>query len=307
MKIQAVPAVQGASGYPTLAEIQRTPELLARVPARWEQSSGFAALLGLLALATAPRAEAADGAEPVAAPAAVSPDAQPSETSVAQEAQKTAAVVAPMLAEALDRDGRGSFGCISVCPAAFMPEDEALELIRTELEAAGLRLQEGVELDNVMAPVQKPEDPKQPADPRAWEKGNELGPRPVRFDWADPERAVYIDYLAQRDYRTWEGRMVSLNDSYDFAALARKVSDAYGQYRSDSKTIFGVFFEPLADRGVAQPKLDGLSSEQARRASWESERMEAALKGEKSRDKLRRQVRHFVEFLKNEGVVGAPP
>ena len=34
--------------------------------------------------------------------------------------------------------------------------------------------------------------------------------------------------------------------------------------------------------------------------------MKAALKGEKSRDKLRRQVRHFVEFLEKEGVVGAP-
>ena len=85
------------------------------------------------------------------------------------------------------------------------------------------------------------------------------------------------------------------------------MAEAYGQHPATNKTIFGVFFEPLADPGVAQPKLEGLSSEQARRASWESERMETALKGEKSRDKLRRQVRHFVEFLKKEGVVGAPP
>ena len=306
MKIQAVSAYRGASGYPTLAEIQRTPELLARVPARWEQSSGFAALLGLLALATAPRAEAADN-ETAPAAAALDPDVAVVPRDNASAVQKTAAVVAPMLEEALDQDGRGSFGCMSVCPATFMPEDEALELIRTELEAAGLRLQEGVELDNVMAPVQKPEDAKPPSGPRDWEKGNELGPRPVRFDWADPERAVYVDYLAQRDYRTWQGRMVSVNNSFDFAALARKVAEAYGQHPATNKTIFGVFFEPLADPGVAQPKLEGLSSEQARRASWESERMEAALKGEKSRDKLRRQVRHFVEFLKKEGVVGAPP
>ena len=304
MKIQAISTYRGASGYPTLAEIQRTPELLARVPARWEQSSGFAALLGLLALATAPRAEAADN-EAAPSAAALDPDVAVAPQDNVSDVQKTAAVVAPMLEEALDQDGRGSFGCISVCPATFMPEDEALELIRTELEAAGLRLQEGVELDNVMAPVQKPVDAKA-HDSRAWEKGNELGPRPVRFDWADPERAVYVDYLAQRDYRTWEGRMVSVNDSYDFAALARKVAEAYGQYPATNKTVFGVFFEPLADPGVAQPKLEGLSSEQARRASWEFERMEAALKGEKSRDKLRRQVRHFVGFLEKEGVVGAP-
>lgn len=306
MKIQAVQAYRGASGYPTLAEIQRMPELLARVPARWEQSSGFAALLGLLALATAPRAEAADN-ETAPAAAALDPDLAVAPRDNASAVQKTAAVVAPMLEEALDQDGRGSFGCMSVCPATFMPEDEALELIRTELEAAGLRLQEGVELDNVMAPVQKSENAKPPSGPRDWEKGNELGPRPVRFDWADPERAVYVDYLAQRDYRTWQGRSVSLDNSFDFPALARKVAEAYGQHPATNKTVFGVFFEPLADPGVAQPKLEGLSSEQARRASWESERLEAALKGEKSRDKLRRQVRHFVEFLKKEGVVGAPP
>lgn len=305
MKIQAVQAYRVASGYPTLAEIQRTPELLARVPARWEQSSGFAALLGLLALATAPRAEAADN-EAAPAATALDPDVAVDPRDNASAVQKTAAVVAPMLEEALDQDGRGSFGCISVCPATFMPEDEALELIRTELEAAGLHLREGVELDNVMAPVQKPVDAKV-HDSRDWEKGNELGPRPVRFDWADPERAVYVDYLAQRDYRTWQGRSVSLDNSFDFAALARKVAEAYGQHPATNKTIFGVFFEPLADPGVAQPKLEGLLSEQARRASWESERLEAALKGEKSRDKLRRQVRHFVEFLKKEGVVGAPP
>ncbi len=306
MKIQKLPAYRGATGYPTQAEVQRMPELLARMPARWEQSSGFAALLGLLALTTAPRAEAEDVDAPKFAPVMASPDAQLPDTSVAQKARKTAAVVAPMLEEALDHDGRGSFGCISVCPATFMPEDEALELIRTELEAAGLHLREGVELDDVMAPVQKPEDAKQQSGARDWEKGNELGPRPVRFDWADPERAVYVEYLAKRDYRTWQGHMVSVNDSYDFAALARKVAEAYGQYRSEDKTIFGVFFEPLADPGVANPKLEGLSSEQARRASWEFERMEAAVKGEKGRDKLRRQVRHFVEFLRKEGVV-APP
>ena len=306
MKIQAVQAYRGASGYPTLAEIQRMPELLARVPARWEQSSGFAALLGLLALATAPRAEAADN-ETAPAAAALDPDVAVVPRDNASAVQKTAAVVAPMLEEALDQDGRGSFGCMSVCPATFMPEDEALELIRTELEAAGLRLQEGVELDNVMAPVQKSENAKPPSGPRDWEKGNELGPRPVRFDWADPERAVYVDYLAQRDYRTWQGRSVSLDNSFDFPALARKVAEAYGQHPATNKTVFGVFFEPLADPGVAQPKLEGLSSEQARRASWESERLEAAVKGEKSRDKLRRQVRHFVEFLNKEGVVGAPP
>lgn len=314
MKIQVV-CRYPAFDYPALNEAQQNPSLLKNVPARWEKSSGFAAMLGLLALTAGSRAEAT-GAEALATgPAEMLPDAQTDVPPVAQEVKRVMAVVAPMLEEALEHDGRGSFGCVSVCPATFMPEDEALDLIRAELEAAGLQLKEGVELENVSAPIQEPMEARQVKGPdgeiriemqRVWDKDNEVGLRPVRFDWADPERAIYIDYLTKRDCRAWKGRMISMANSYDFPELAQQVSAAYAEYPADRKTIFGVFFEPLADSGVVKLELNGLTPEQSRIASLEYEKKREAVKGEKGRERLRAQVRHFVEFLRKEGIVPPP-
>lgn len=294
-----------------MREAQRNPELLKNVPARWEKASGFAAMLGLLTLSSNARSAGTAAVLPAVGVVAL-PDASAGQQENAQDVKKVLTVVAPMLEEALAHDGRGSFGCISVCPATFMPEDEALDLIRTELEAAGLHLKEGVELENVPAPIREPmEDRKvkgedgeiQIEKQRAWGKSNEVGPRPVRFDWADEDRAIYIDYLTKRDCRAWEGRMVSLADSYDFPELAQKVSAAYAEYPADRKTLFGVFFEPLADSGVVKLDLNGLTPEQSRIATQEYEKKEEAAKGEKGRERLRAQVQHFVEFLRKEGVV----
>ena len=281
------------------------------MPARWEKSPGFAVMLGLLALSSNSRAEGTVEGLPTAQ-VEVLPEGLASERETSQEIQKAMIVVAPLLEEALEHDGRGSFGCVSICPATFMPEDEALDLIRTELEAAGLRLKEGVELENVPGPVKEPMEARQVKDEkgeiriekqRAWYKDNEVGLRPVRFDWADEERAIYIDYLTKRDCRAWEGRMISTADSYDFPELAKKVSAAYADYSSERKTIFGIFFEPLGDSGVVNLSLEGLTREQGRIVELEYGKKIAAAKGEKARERLRAQVRHFVEFLQKEGVV----
>ncbi len=287
------------TGYPSMAEARHHPELLKNVPARWEKSSGFGALLGLLALSAGARAESATGTEEIVIPVETMPEGREENAAAGQQMGKAMAVVAPLLEEALEHDGRGSFGCLSVCPATFMPEDEALDLIRGELEAAGLKLQSGVELENVPGPVQGDKEG------RKWiGQANEIHPRSMRFDWADVDRGIYIDYLAKRDYRSWEGRAVSLGNSFDFPELALKAAAAYGEYPAERPTWFGVFFDPLADSGVVRLDLQGLTPGQARMADRELEKKHQALRGEKGRERLRSQVRHFVEFLREEGVVG---
>ncbi len=91
------------------------------------------------------------------APTVQTPDAAAAKAAAKQNAaeqvQKVTTLVAPVLADALAHDGRGSFGCIAVSPAVMMSESEALDLIRTELKTAGLDLYKGVALDNVMAPI----------------------------------------------------------------------------------------------------------------------------------------------------------
>ncbi len=297
MKIQPIRRLP-CKGYPTIVEAQHHPELLENVPARWEKSAGFGALLGWLALSVAARAEPATGPEGMAIPAEKLPEGRAEDTEAGQAMEKAMAVVAPLLEEALEHDGRGSFGCISVCPATFMPEDEALDLIRGELEAAGLKLQSGVELADVPGPVLDTKEVRRPVG-----AANEIRPRSMRFDWADVERGIYIDYLAKRDYRSWEGRGVSTVDSFDFPEMARKVAAAYAEYPAQSQTWFGVFFDPLADSGVVELELQGLTPGQARMAAAEREKKQEALRGEKGRERLRAQVRHLVEFLREKGVL----
>lgn len=297
--------------YPTRDEAREKPELLKHVPARWEKAPGLAALLGVLAL-TSSRAEAGEEGAPPAA--ALDPEAAVRPPETAPEIQKASVVVAPILDEALARDGRGAFGCVAVNPPSFLAEDEALDLIRSELEAAGLRLQDDAVLENMTAPTGPDEDRQTTTNrdgsitvrmKRSWGRPNKLGQRPVRFDWADTNRAVYIEYLCQRDYREWEGSSMSTVDSYDFAKLAGRVAEAYGKYPADRRTVFGIFFDPLAHEGVERDQITGLSFEEERVMNNELRAADAAAKDARGRDKLRRQVRYFIEFLKQEGLV--PP
>ena len=94
-------------------------------------------------------------------------------------------------------------------------------------------------------------------------------------------------------------------DSYDFTKLAGRVAEAYGKYPADRRTVFGIFFDPMADEGVERPQITGLSPEEGRVLKNETRQASAEAKDARGRDKLRRQVRHFIEFLKQEGLV--PP
>lgn len=296
--------------YPTLAQARQNPGLLKHIPARWERVPGFAALLGLLSL-TAARAEAAEEGPPPA----LDPEAAAREHETAPEVQKAGAVVAPILAEALERDGRGAFGCMAINSPSFLSEDEALELIRTELEAAGLQLRDDAVLEGMTAPTEPAERVQIVGEKNgvseiqynsSYGEPNELGRRPVRFDWADPGRAVYIEYLTRRDYREWEGYATSTADYYDFSKLAQRVAEAYGKYPAGQRTVFGVFFDPLAHDGVEVIPVANLPPEEKRLADAEYRRAAAAAQNARGRDKLRRQVRHFVEFLRQEGVLPPP-
>lgn len=308
MKIQPVQKYP-EPGYPTRGEVRENPELLKNLPARWEKAPGLAALLGVLAL-TSSRAEAGEEGAPPAT--ALDPEAAARPPETAPEIQKASVVVAPILDEALARDGRGAFGCVAVNPPSFLAEDEALELIRSELEAAGLRLQNDAVLENMTAPTGPDMNPQVITNEdgsicvsSSWGNPPVLGQRPVRFDWADTNRAIYIEYLCQRDYREWEGAGVSTVDSYDFAKLSGRVGEAYGKYPADRRTTFGIFFDPMADKGVERPQFTGLSPEEERVMKVESRQAAAEAKDARGRDKLRRQVRYFIEFLKQEGLV--PP
>lgn len=306
--------------YPTQGEAVRNPDLLANVPSRWEKAPGFAAMLGLLSLSGASCADVAEEKAPMEQ--GPGPRAEPTGKQEAiDRVQKATAVVAPMLEEALAYDGRGTFGCEASEPAQFLSEDDALELIREELEAAGLNLKFAVDLENVMSPTGEFKEKGWKKPEISWDEGDDMddydpyalrGPQAktalgrYTFDWADTDRSVYIEYLCKRDYNNWEAGYGATAWSVVFPDVARQAAEAFGKSKVKKRTVFGVFFDPLAKPGAEEFRVSNLTPDQKRLADSEWRKRRGDDDHLRGKAKLRAQVRHFVEFLQKEGVVEAP-
>lgn len=323
MKIQPVKRYP-APVYPTLGETQDEPGLLARVPRRWSDSSRFAVLLGGSVMLRALLAQAEETSSTTVSTVQQVPE-KPGPATAAQAPtpmQQASTVVAPLLAEALEHDGRGSFGCMAVNPPTFLSEDEAVELIRSELAIAGLALEYEVVLNDVPVPNSASRivtETKKNADgsesfsmrPRRPDEEMPLIKGPYDFDLAAPKRGIYIEYLSARDHDKWAGYPCSTARSYDFPKLARTIAGAWEKRKADKPAVIGIFFDPLAAceernyygtsanlEGV-DPKLVRLSQEEAAKAG-EEERTHLQ---DKAKEKLRKQVRNFVAFLKQKDLL----
>lgn len=310
MKIQRVQR-RSEPIYPSQRETEWKPALLSHVPARWEKSSSLEAMLGLLTISSTSCSDVTEEKALTEQVAGI-PDASDEKREVIRRVQKATAVVAPILDEALAYDGRGTFGCEASEPAQFLAEDEALDLIREELEAAGLQLKVEAKLDSVMAPTGDFEKKKETEDWNEMLRGApaKLARQKFTFDFGDIQKGVYVEYLSLRDSRQWENVEEGTAFSCNFAGLAEDVAKAFRKTKVDRHTVFGVFFDPLASEGLENPDLACISPEQERlmrSESWKADQKEwEKTESIQKRGKLRAQVRHFVEFLRKEGIVPSP-
>ena len=315
MRIQKAREVRPPS-YPTLADIARHPEHLRALPRGAAGPSRLATLIGLgLALRSLAAEDGRGGDErtpaAAAAPEKPRPSAEPRHG--ARKNEPAAARVALMLAEALEQDGRGAFGCVAINPPTFMAEDEALDLIEQELKAAGLRLVAHPELPGQGPARARTKPAREPGRWRGDDESLEAPPWEVlrhQFDFADPERGIYVVFLSEDDYHRWGGPGMSTAQYFDFPKLARAYAEELGTSRPDRPAVFGIFFDPLAHPDRTGPDLAGLTPAQRRlaEAGWnrEQRRTREALDSQ-GRDKLRRQIAHFVDHLRREGLVGPAP
>lgn len=207
---------------------------------------------------------------------------------------QVAGLVAPALADALKHDGRGAFGCVAVSPPSFLAEDEALDIIRAECAKAGLKLREGVVLDRVETPVV--DEGRRSRAPRVVEGDFE-------FDFASEDGTVFLEYLSGQDYENLAGDEMSSVQSYDFPELLGRMSKSLGKRRSDQQVVYGLFFDPLASVELEYPALEGLTPRQRKLAREQyaraREKAQAGLE-DKAKDKLRAQLRHFLDYLKEQ-------
>ena len=313
MKIKPVTSYTPPA-YPTYEESRQDTRLLERLPKRWQKNSSIASLIGtgfLVQAACVARGNegtpATDANVEIVAPQNPNPEQQ----DAGQVARAVPATrVAPILESALANDGRGSFGCIAVSAPVFLSENEALDLIQAELEKAGLKLHDWVTLDGLAVPAlkQSEEEPMGVQEAMDWEERAKLRVKTLEngsyaFDFGTADKSVVVKFLARHDFDQWKADdgWYSSVTSFNFSWLATEVRKAFVQRDEGEPVVIGLFFEPSTyPLDYDDFDLNGLTGgqKQLARRQMDNEDTEA-----RAREKLRAQVLHFVEYLRQEGVV----
>lgn len=320
--------------YPSLAEAAASPERLRNIPRRWNGAFTTLAGLGLAgAVATTVGPGRADEAppQPVTSQDGIKAKDDAETLAAAQSnVVKVATVVAPILQKALDRDGRGSFGCMCVDPPTYLSENEALNLIADEFAKAGLPMSDCLPVDGFdIAPnagltpdrweleAQKEIEEQQKSggssafDPKT--------PKPQRidrwvFDLASGDGSVAVEFLSKDNYDRLLPSLFgggSSVSSYNLALLAQNLHAEYASRTNGMPMTVGVFFDPMTRRGlnIVSGKLDDNSpftmaelKEHEEDWKWQSDRLKAV-----NRARLREQVQFFIRHLQEKGKLPNAP
>lgn len=241
-----------APAYPTRRQVLADPRLLQKhLPAGWKLIPPMAGIAAVM----------------LAANACVTNNPW-------QSLASRPAIVAPIF---LHGEGRGVIGCVVENPPAFLSEEEALDIIREELAAAGITTwSEDTTLPTVWVPERaRPFDADSPPG----------GPKPLtarrlQVDMMDEEQHIAVEYVSLADYnalRTSGGAWSSVQE-YNLPEVARDISHYVEEQGKD--LYFGAFYDPVAER------------------SWENS---SSAPG--SRELLRQQVQDFIEWLEGQGVL----
>jgi len=266
--------------YPTRLEIVARPELLRRrQPPAWRQLPGMAGAVGLFLCAEEAMLKAADS------PAKGGPSATPPDA---------AAIVAPIFKHG---EGRGATGCVVMSPPVFLSEEEAMQVVREEMAAKGVRLSTN---KVVVAGVDAL---------GVWRRAEGERLRPFEADGADAKRKVAVEFVGQEKAQSvaWEKQTRDIEErraitistvaSYDMPEAAEYVGNKLKRQATD-KVYFGAFYDPLA----GTKDFEKVSAPGGNDAGELLRKMETEAKAE-SRRLLRLQVQDFVKWLQGQGVI----
>lgn len=336
MKVKPVKRASVRAPLPTALEAAADPTLLSVAPPRASRGIGVVLGAGLLGSLLGQTSGCAKESEkpPVATLDAdhAADDAKAAERAEAAR-QAVATLVAPILQKAMDEDGRGAFGCIAVDPPTILSENDALNLIEQEFAKAGIKLRDCYELTGF---TQTRTDWKAAPEPKKVEKrggrdeseiyfdGDGDPARPQKaipgkwvFDFATEDGALLVEYLSTRDHKELEDNEPNSwcsVTSYDFPHRVARFREELATRTNGAPVTVALFFDPLARTGDFDAKtrkriprqgsaLAALSEEERDKLSWEQRE---ALKKKDALNKLREQIRFFLDWAKKEGKLPAP-
>jgi len=264
--------------YPDKKIILSNPDMLKLTPKRWTKNINtqiaFSSLLIMMLTACGPKYDNSNEVNIVGS----DPTSEPGNTTV---------YVAPIFEYG---DGRGSFGCVSVAPPAFLSEEEAYQVICDEAKKRGINFEKSNEvLKDIQIPVTytfieykpNPDNPDEyiPVYPsKTKENGN------LELDGYDESKKIAFEFVSVDDYRGWQGKsgIMSSVESYHVLDAAKTLREGIAE-KENGKYI-GVFYDPIASVDFTQSK----ASEKRKEASKEL---------------LRQQVADFIEWLKAMNVI----
>ena len=206
--------------YPLKDEVLRNPILLKKLPERWRKNAYTCATLSsvLLLLLTACKTNDI----------------------------KSSAVQyqVPFFEHG---DGRGSFGCESVAPPAFLSEEEALSVINEITKREGFEFtKDGATLNNIKIPETNIID-YSAKEIKNYKNGD------VTLDGFSSDKKIAFEFVSKDDLDAWvdkDNKVMSSVSTYNFKMTAKALSEKLNEKRKD--IIVATFYEPT---GIAKEDL----------------------------------------------------
>ncbi len=279
--------------YPRKEEVQAQPSLLRKsVYKRWQKlfDLGVSGMLAAGLSLSGCSEEAATTNPTLGRQITITQNPDSSQTRTVTP-KKLAALVAPVFEHG---EGRGSFGCVSVTPPAFLSEDEALVVIKEELGKYGINFdKEKVLLDNIKIAYGK-----EPARKNDNLKKDKL--QPLEIDRMDSDKNIYIEYVSIADYFLLGGDRSDFSiQTFDFKQVAKETRKKLN--RNIKHGVYCVFYDPFFSPDY-KDIIDNMRNN-GRDASRDM--MEVVHKKgiESSKAQLRQQVQDFADWLKEKKVI----
>jgi hypothetical protein len=209
--MRIIPVVRTPSAsYPTRDVLNANPELLRRLPNRWQGNVALAAAMAATSTLVALHGNV------VRADDQLTPTAQ----------------VAPLF---MHGAGRGAYARPATGPQGMISEEEARQVIVEEFKVAGLTLQpDALTIPDTYLPMTNYNNPVVAMKPGA-----------LLLDLADQTRKVAVEYVSFEDYYVWAGNSVGAGTVATIESKAAAQLLRAGLAAKAPAGSYGVIYDPL--------------------------------------------------------------
>jgi len=185
-------------------------------------------------------------------------------------------------------DGRGSFGCQSVAPPAFLSEEEALSVINEITKREGFEFTKyGATLNNIQIPETSIYD-SPIEDITSYKKGD------LTLDGFNSDKKIAFEFISKEDLEGWvkKSNKMSSVSSYAFKNTAKALSEKLNEKNKDM--IVATFYDPQYTYDEVEPFIYDFKMD----SQTKKEKLVEIVKAD-----LRLQVQDFISWLKAQNII----